>query len=268
MTEPSEWNPFEELNRESLARSLEGASEVRVKPDEIELLVRHHAERVLDFAGDWAYYGQAGGWATEEYAWLRIEYFASILGEDRVQAIVKNVFKDFDPPDVPGIFQADIDWEATAANGYFGDCPECRHNSGLLNVGPDYWYVCQEHKAKWPVPDGLLSNWREQPPEGWAAAILKLAEYREVKPIYPPHRTGLVVVREPPPDGDASAATVDETERTQNELERDRQRVADLLSDVDRALKSRDLLQMQEAQRQLRAAMAQPEGESEDEPPF
>ena len=45
---------------------------------------------------------------------------------------------------------------------YFGVCPACYTNDGCLNIGPDHWYVCHEHRVKWCVGSNLFSAWRHE----------------------------------------------------------------------------------------------------------
>jgi hypothetical protein len=46
-------------------------------------------------------------------------------------------------------------------DAYFGVCPRCKRNDGLLNVGHSHWFVCHEHRVTWCIGSNLFSGWRD-----------------------------------------------------------------------------------------------------------
>jgi hypothetical protein len=83
----------------------EGAREhdARTTVFEMELLCKHWAKMILDVDAMYAYYGMSGSWESRmrPYASMRLNHFTQFLGEEKVQEIVDELFKDFDPPYEP-----------------------------------------------------------------------------------------------------------------------------------------------------------------------
>ena len=75
----------------------EGAmeNEAQVTPFEIELVARHWAKEFVKVRRDLEVSSQTGNREIRvmPYAWDRLNYFKTILGEERVQAIVEEVFE-------------------------------------------------------------------------------------------------------------------------------------------------------------------------------
>ena len=69
---------------------------------------------------------------------------------------------------------------------YFGGCPRCWRNNGYLNVGPQHWFVCHEHRVKWLAGENLFSTWRDESNIDWQGNAARIARYREVAPVRPP----------------------------------------------------------------------------------
>jgi hypothetical protein len=65
----------------------------------------------------------------------------------------------------------------------FGGCPICHGSSGYLNVGPEHYFFCHEHKTKWCVGSNLFGCWREESDEEWLRNEYRLANYRTVEPV-------------------------------------------------------------------------------------
>ena len=62
--------------------------------------------------------------------------------------------------------------------------PECGGTAGYLNLRGDHFFLCDDHMAVRCVGSNLFSDWREESSDIWEGNKIKLAEYREVKPIY------------------------------------------------------------------------------------
>jgi hypothetical protein len=48
-----------------------------------------------------------------------------------------------------------------ATDEHFGGCPQCGTSTGVLSIGRDHWFYCDEHRTKWWVGSNLFSSWRE-----------------------------------------------------------------------------------------------------------
>jgi hypothetical protein len=72
--------------------------------------------------------------------------------------------------------------EAGFRLSYLGECPACHRNDGCRSIGPDHWYFCDTHRAKWCVGSNLFSGWKHMTEEEWLENGEYLADYREVKP--------------------------------------------------------------------------------------
>jgi hypothetical protein len=70
-------------------------------------------------------------------------------------------------------------------NDYFGVCPICQRQNGMLNDGPDHWFVCNTHKTKWRVGSNLFSGWQHLTDEQLFGQRDKLTRYRAVKEFHP-----------------------------------------------------------------------------------
>jgi len=94
---------------------------------------------------------------------------------------------------------------------YFGDCPKCGTNDGVLNVGREHWFVCHKHKTKRHVGSNLFSFWREETEEDWEENFRVLITYKTVKSLnrWSQGRHGLIGVRsarkDEPEEGGPSA---------------------------------------------------------------
>jgi hypothetical protein len=49
-----------------------------------------------------------------------------------------------------------------AEDNYFGGCPECGGSDGCINIGPNHWYYCKEHRTRWCIGSNLFSSWKDQ----------------------------------------------------------------------------------------------------------
>ena len=68
------------------------------------------------------------------------------------------------------------------APNHFGDCPKCRHTSGHLNIGRDYWFICKKHRVKWFVGSGIFPSWQHESERVWRQNEILLSYYMEVEP--------------------------------------------------------------------------------------
>jgi hypothetical protein len=75
--------------------------------------------------------------------------------------------------------------EPGSRDDYFGVCPICQRHSGMLNDGPDHWFVCTTHMTKWRVGSNLFSGWQHLTKEESFAQVDQLTRYREVKEFHP-----------------------------------------------------------------------------------
>ncbi len=76
--------------------------------------------------------------------------------------------------------------EGSRYDYYFGVCPICQRQNGMLNDGPDHWFVCNTHMTKWCVGSNLFSGWQHLTDEQLFAQRDKLTRYRAIKEF---HRT-------------------------------------------------------------------------------
>ena len=53
-----------------------------------------------------------------------------------------------------------------------------------MNVGPNHWFYCAEHKTKWCIGSNLFFCWKEETEADWKRNEYRLAEYMTVEPIY------------------------------------------------------------------------------------
>jgi hypothetical protein len=67
----------------------------------------------------------------------------------------------------------------------FGACPRCGKTDGFINVGPNYWNVCDRHKTKWYVGNNPFYKLVEESEEVRLKNEARLEGYREVEPVYP-----------------------------------------------------------------------------------
>jgi len=68
-----------------------------------------------------------------------------------------------------------IDW---------GGCPVCGNHDGHVNLGPEYWIICHEHKTKWLIGECISEGWDSQTlPEFYKVEHL-LQQYVKVHPIF------------------------------------------------------------------------------------
>ena len=66
------------------------------------------------------------------------------------------------------------DWNA---DGYWGKCPTCDGNDGLLNIGRVHWFRCDLHRVMWSPGENLFSYWRQEPEELHRQNAERLADY-------------------------------------------------------------------------------------------
>ena len=74
--------------------------------------------------------------------------------------------------------------------GYFGDCPRCWKQDGVLinggpvfDDGPDTWMVCRKHKVKWFVGSGLFSAWLYMTDKELLRGHYVLSTFQEVESV-------------------------------------------------------------------------------------
>jgi hypothetical protein len=72
---------------------------------------------------------------------------------------------------------------------YWGVCPLCWAEGEVgepiacKSVGPDHWYYCDRHKARWYVGSNLFSYWRDMTEEEHRRNEEYLRNCIEVEPI-------------------------------------------------------------------------------------
>ena len=71
----------------------------------------------------------------------------------------------------------------TQSDHYFGGCPECGDTDGFMNVGGNHWFICNQHRTKWPPGYNLFSCWHEEDEAEWKANAERLCFYRQVAPM-------------------------------------------------------------------------------------
>lgn len=74
---------------------------IEITKDELRAIVKHHAELLLAVDQCWSE-GQSGSWEIRQYPYSsqRVSYFEEFLGSDEVEAIFKDVYKDFKEKDL------------------------------------------------------------------------------------------------------------------------------------------------------------------------
>lgn len=89
---------------------------------------------------------------------------------------------------------------------HFGGCPECGKCTLILNIRSSHVALCELHKNAWWIGSNLFSGWRDETEETWAQNEVKLANYREVRPVYPPPSSPPIVEVSSARDGTWSVA--------------------------------------------------------------
>ncbi len=76
-----------------------GEHKAEVTVREVELLCKYWAQQILRGYEEWAQYRAADNQEirVDPYSWLRLSYFAELIGQDKVRTILDEVFGDFDP---------------------------------------------------------------------------------------------------------------------------------------------------------------------------
>jgi len=69
---------------------------------------------------------------------------------------------------------------------FWGVCPHCHRNDGYLNIGTDHWFICHTHRVKWVRGANLFSSWRYETETDWEHNQTRIAEYREIEPLWAP----------------------------------------------------------------------------------
>jgi hypothetical protein len=65
---------------------------------------------------------------------------------------------------------------------YFGGCPVCWQQQGVLNVGRAHLACCHTHKKYWYVGSNVFSAWREETEADWEKNKATLETYEECEP--------------------------------------------------------------------------------------
>jgi hypothetical protein len=68
---------------------------------------------------------------------------------------------------------------------YFGVCPICQRQNGMLNDGREHWFICDTHMTKWHVGSNLFSAWQHLTKEESFAQRDRLTRYRAVEEFHP-----------------------------------------------------------------------------------
>lgn len=89
---------------------------------------------------------------------------------------------------------------------HFGGCPVCGKTDGYFNDGPDHWFVCIAHSAKWCVGSNLFSCWRGEGGDIWKENRERFALYRIVTPLYGASVAGWIELPKRVPPGKGAAA--------------------------------------------------------------
>ncbi len=67
---------------------------------------------------------------------------------------------------------------------YFGNCPKCGGNDGILDSGQNFWCVCHKHRFKWWAGPDLELEREEEYENAWKDNAKILAGYKKIKPLY------------------------------------------------------------------------------------
>jgi len=68
---------------------------------------------------------------------------------------------------------------------HFGGCPQCEGYTGVLSIGRDQWFYCDDCKTKWWIGSNLFSSWREMTAQEFEGNRKYLQDYIEVEPVLP-----------------------------------------------------------------------------------
>jgi hypothetical protein len=63
-----------------------------------------------------------------------------------------------------------------------GVCPYCGKVDGYYNYGPNHYFVCFEHKARWLGAYDLFSTWRNETTGDWISNRQTFEDYELVVP--------------------------------------------------------------------------------------
>jgi len=101
-------------------------------------------------------------------------------------------------------------------DGYWGLCPVCHKTDGYVNVGREHWFICIEHKNKWPIGENLFSSWKYETQEDQRRRQQELGfdSFAEVGPFYPAAETAKEPACEP---ADGEGLCTLHTEQAKNE---------------------------------------------------
>jgi hypothetical protein len=69
-----------------------------------------------------------------------------------------------------------------STDDYFGLCPTCKMNDGYLNLGRDHWFVCHEHRVRWPFGSNLFASWRQETESDWDKTWERIGGYEVIEP--------------------------------------------------------------------------------------
>ena len=64
-----------------------------------------------------------------------------------------------------------------------GGCPVCGRHDGYVNLGPEYWAICHEHKTRWSMGENLFEDWDNQTFAQFHSVEQMLKEYMRVYPM-------------------------------------------------------------------------------------
>jgi hypothetical protein len=66
-------------------------------------------------------------------------------------------------------------------SAYWGVFPICGKNDGTVNVGPNHYVVCHEHRQFWIIGGNLFSSWKFANEEIWDRNRKMLEQYTRVE---------------------------------------------------------------------------------------
>jgi hypothetical protein len=80
----------------------------------------------------------------------------------------------------PPLKDEDADGRETFGIGS-GECPDCGRRAGPFIIGPDYWFVCDDHRVCWCVGSKLTDDWK-RPGQKLAqeATLTSIRDYKVV----------------------------------------------------------------------------------------
>jgi hypothetical protein len=67
---------------------------------------------------------------------------------------------------------------------YYGGCPVCHRNNGIVQIHQGDWVVCHVHRRMWLVSASLWATGTALTKKQWAKVAARFRHYEEVEPVW------------------------------------------------------------------------------------